>query len=54
MTAGDIAALITALTALVAAVGTVMAQVSHMNWHAQAKQQPSTLPPPAPDATPKP
>lgn len=53
MNAGEIIALVSAITALVTAVGTVMSQISHLNWHKQAQQQPSTILPPAPDATPK-
>ena len=41
MTAGQIAELVTAVTALVAAVGTVLSQISHLNWHKQASAQPS-------------
>ncbi len=37
MTAGQIAELVTAVTAL----GTVLSQISHLNWHKQATQQPS-------------
>lgn len=54
MSAGDIAALVTAITALVTAIGTVMAQISHLNWHKAGQQQPSPSVLPDPPVSPKP
>lgn len=53
MSAGDITALIAALTALVTAVGTLVKVVTHLNWHAAAQQQPGPYVPPAPPIPPK-
>ena len=53
MSAGAIAALVTSITALVAAVGTVLSQIQHLNWHKQGQQQPAVYVPPTPPGTPK-
>lgn len=51
MSAGTITALVIAITGLVTAVGTLLSQISHLNWHKAAQQQP-TYTPPAPPVTP--
>ena len=54
MSAAEIAALITAVTALVTAFGTVLVQIQHLNWHTAAKKQPSPPVIPDPPVLPKP
>lgn len=46
MSAGTVIALITAVTALVTALGTLLSQISHLNWHKAARQQPMVQVPP--------
>lgn len=47
MSAADIIALVAGLTALITAVGTVMAQISHLNWHKAVSAPPAPYVPPA-------
>lgn len=47
MSVADLTALITSITALIGVIGTIMAQISHLNWHKAAQQQPRYKVPPA-------
>lgn len=48
MTPGDIAALVTAITSLVTAVGAVLAQLGHIHWHMGVSKPVQAAPPAVP------
>lgn len=52
MNAATITALVTAVVALLGAISTFLAQVSHLKWHNDQTQQPQGILPSSPDGKP--